>query len=340
MPVRRVASTIVLLLAAWPCELPARTPARPDPAAGLTVKDRIGILNAAGFQASANGQTASISCDGRDVPNKPGIAAVDLTGDGKPEFVLLSQRTCPGTPQPPVQVDVVMRRPDGVWQNILSATGTLKPAEGATAGWRNLTLVNGTRTSNFVHDPATERYANVSDLQARRNMALAIRPTPYAAGTVPTANWTMPMAMGSLAPGDIAALLTAAGYKKVGGAWKGCGGTSAAQLFEEDQLGPDQSAITDLNGDGKPEVMVYDASTDCHGMAGTAFTILTPVPGGWKKVFADGEGLPEPRDTRSRSGWRDVVAGGPGFCHGLYRNDGKGYVLVGQVAETPGACSR
>jgi hypothetical protein len=342
MVIRSVAPLIAAMIAAFPLAAGAQAPARPNAGfpAGMAVKDRIEILQAAGFTASANGQNVSISCGEKEVPNRPGVGLVDLTGDGKPEFVVLGQRACPGETAPPIQVDIVMRRTDGIWQNILSARGTIKPAEGATAGWRNLTVVNGTKISAFVHDAAADRYANVSDLQARKNIALAIRPTKYPPGTLPTAGWAMPMAVGSLTPGDIAAIFTAAGYKRVGAGWKGCGGTSDAGLFEEDQLGPDQSSIADLNGDGQPEVMVYDASTECYGNTGTAFTILSPVPGGWKVVFRDGAGMPGILDTRSRTGWRDVVTGGPGFCHEAYRNDGKGYAAFRQVAEMPGACSR
>jgi len=339
-----VAAAIILTvspLAGAGAQAPASAPARPSAGfpPAMPVKDRVEILQAAGFDVVANAQSVGISCGEKTIPNKPGVGATDLTGDGKPEYVVLSQRTCPGAAPPPIQVDIVMRRPDGVWQNILEARGAIKPAEGTTAGWRNLNVVNGTKVSAFVHDPASERYANTSDLQARKNVALAVRPTKYPPGTLPTAGWTMPMAVGSLSPGDIAALFTAAGYKKVGAGWKGCGGSSDAGLFEEDQLGGDQSSIADLNGDGQAEVMVFDASTECHGNAGTAFTILTPVPGGWKAVFRDGEGVPELLDTKSRTGWRDVVTAGPGFCHQAYRNDGKGYAPFRQVAEMPGACS-
>ncbi len=339
-----IATLAALTLAA----LPGVAVAAPDAPArsgagfptGMPVKDRIGILNAAGFSVSSNGQTVTIYCSEKEVPSKPGVGALDLTGDGKPEYVLLSQHSCPGEAAAPMQVDIVMRRPDGIWQNILSAQGALKPAGGVTAGWKNLSIANGAKLSAFVHDVAGERYANVSDLQARKNMMLAIRPTKYAPGALPTAGWAMPMALGSLAPGDIAAIFTTAGFRRVGGVWKGCDGTSDAHLFEENQLGPDQSSITDLNGDGHPEVMVYDESSECHGQAGAAFTILSPVPGGWKVVFRDGEGYPEVRDTRSKTGWSDVVAGGPGFCHQLYRNDGKGYQSFRQVAEMPGGCAR
>lgn len=320
----------------------ADVPLRPGAGfpAGMSAKDRIGILNAAGFQVSPDAKHVAIYCGDKEVPNAPGVGSIELTGDNTPEYVLLSQQMCPGEASPPVRVDIIMRRPDGIWQNILSAEGALKSAQGITAGWKNLAVATGSATLAFVHDAASGRYANVSDVQARTNMALAIRPTKYPPATLPTAGWPTPMTMGSLNPGDIAAIFTAAGYQRIAGVWKGCGGTSEAHLFEESQLGASQSSITDLSGDGQPEVMVYDESSECYGQAGASFTIVTPVAGGWKVVFASGEGFPEIRDTRSKAGWLDVVAGGPGFCHALYRNDGKGYQDLRQVAERPGGCSR
>jgi hypothetical protein len=86
--------------------------------------------------------------------------------------------------------------------------------------------------------------------------------------------------------------------------------------------------------------MVYDESSGGYGQAGSAFNILSPVAGGWKVVFASGEGYPEVRDTKSTAGWRDIVAGGPGFCDELYRNDGRGYKVLRKVAEKPDGCSR
>ncbi len=304
----------------------------------MSLKDRIDIVNSAGYQITDDGRTVYIYCDDAKVPTTPGVMSLDVTGDGKADYVMLGQRNCPGQPATGVQTDIVSRRPDGVWQNILSVQGTLKPGEGATDGWRNLIVVKGTRTINYVHNPETEQYANIADLKAHKTLALASVPTRTAPGVLPTAGWTAPYSMANLTPGDLAAILIAAGYKHKAGKWTGCGGSSDVALFDEDQLS-DTLPITDLNSDGQPEVMVYDASSECYGNTGMSFNIVTPVPGGWKLIFEGGEGMPLVQGTKNASGWRDVVAGGSGFCHELYRYNGKAYVGFKQFEETKGACS-
>ena len=307
--------------------------------ASMSLKDRIEIVNSAGYQITPNGQTVSIYCGDTEVPVHPVVASIDFTGDGKPDYLFLSEHNCPGETPVPIQADIVAKRPDGVWQNILSVQGAPKPGAGTTDGWRDLNVTSGTQVTPYVHDPVTERYASVSTLHARKNLALAAVPTKTAPGVMPTSKWAAPYVMGDIPPGDLAAILIAAGYKHVKGKWKGCNGTSDVALFEDDQLGKD-GPLSDLNGDGQPEVMVSDASTECYGDTGTSFSIVTPVPGGWKLIFTGGEGVPEVQPTRSKSGWRDVVAGGPGFCHRLYRYNGKTYADFSSFEETKGACSR
>jgi len=306
--------------------------------ASLPLKDRIEIMQAAGYQITPDGRSVTVYCGDREVRQQPVVGSLDLTGDGKLDYLVMGTIDCPGEPPVPIKSDIVARRPDGIWQNILAVKGAPKPAEGSTDGWRNLTVTKGTQALSYVHDPVTQRYSLVSTIQARRNFALADRPTRPAANALPTAGWAVPYAMGSIPPGDLAAILIAAGYKRVGGKWKGCDGLSDVELFEDDQF-DGAAPIMDLNGDGQPEVMVADSSTECYGIAGTHFNIVTPVPGGWSLILESGEGFPVVQDSRNAAGWRDVVAGGPGFCHGLYRHDGKAYAAFRQVEETKGACS-
>jgi hypothetical protein len=305
----------------------------------MPLKDRIDIMSAAGYELTPNGQTVLIYCADSKIPTRPGVGSVDLTGDGKLEYIILGERKCPDETPIPIKSDIIMRRPDGVWQNILSVEGAPKPAEGTTDGWRNINVVKGTRVTPYIHDTQTEQYSSVSTVQARKNLALAITPAKTAPGTLPTAGWKAPYEMGSVAPNSLAAILTEAGYKRTAGQWTGCGGSSAVGLFEDEQFGGD-GPVVDLNGDGQPEVMVYDASSECYGNAGSQFNIVTPVPGGWRLIFAGGEGMPLVQATKSPTGWRDVVAGGPGFCHGLYRYNGKTYVYLKSVEEMKGACKR
>ena len=123
----------------------------------------------------------------------------------------------------------------------------------------------------------------------------------------------------------------------MGGAWKGCDGASEASLPADDNV-INGAPIMDINGDGKPEVIVADGSYECYGNNGGQFHILTPVPGGWREI-AEAQDMPIFLPTKSQTGWRDFSNGGPGFCHQRYRNDGKGYEAVGQYAESPGGCS-
>ncbi|WP_157216349.1 hypothetical protein [Flavisphingomonas formosensis] len=305
----------------------------------LPLKDRIDIVNAAGYQITPDGRSVFVYCGDTKMPNRPVVAQIDVNGDGKTEYMVLGERKCPGEPPVPITADIVMRDARGIWQNILSVHGSPKWADGTTNGWRNLTIVQGARATAYVHDVEGQRYANASDLEARKNLALPASPTRTAAGVVPTAGWTAPYSMGAISPGDLAAILTAAGYKRIRGKWTGCDGVSEVHIFGEDQLAGDGPVI-DLNGDGRPEVMVYDESDQCYGNVGMHFNIVTPVPGGWKLIFASGEGMPLVQDSKNAAGWRDVVAGGPGFCHSLYRFNGRVYADFRSYEETKGACSQ
>jgi hypothetical protein len=332
-----VATVFLILLAGQACAAPPQASAGFPPT--MPLKDRIDIMNAAGYEITPNGQNVFVYCGETKTANQPAVGAVDLTGDGKAEYIILGERKCPGETTIPIKSDIIMRRPDGVWQNILSVQGAPKPGEGATDGWRNLNVVNGSRITPYVHDAQSEQYSSISTLNARKNLVLAVSPSRAAPGTLPTAAWKAPYEMGSIAPGDLAAILTAVGYKRTGGKWTGCGGSSDVMLFEDTGLG-DYGPVTDLNGDGQPEVMVYDSSSECYGSAGMQFNIVTPTPAGWKLIFAGGEGMPLVQQSKGPSGWRDVAAGGPGFCHGLYRYNGKSYVYLKSIEETKGACAQ
>ena len=95
----------------------------------------------------------------------------------------------------------------------------------------------------------------------------------------------------------------AGGFKHDGKAWKGCEGSSSVDK--------DGVEIKDLNGDGRPEAVITDSSTECYGKAGQGFTILMAVPGGWK-TMAHETGIPMFLDARGAQGYPDIEVGGPG----------------------------
>jgi hypothetical protein len=89
----------------------------------------------------------------------------------------------------------------------------------------------------------------------------------------------------------------------------------------------DGPSIRDLNGDGRPEVIVTSSGLFCYGMAGVAFDIVTPTANGWRRVFGE-TGIPIFR-PRPGAAWPDIIVGGPGTCFPRDRWNGHEYVLAG-----------
>ena len=139
-------------------------------------------------------------------------------------------------------------------------------------------------------------------------------------GSYPTDGWKAPVKFAQLPPAEQASILTAGGFRRAGSAWKGCEGASS--------VGKDGVEIRDLNGDGRPEAIITDSSTDCYGMAGQGFTIVRAVPGGWKKM-AQETGIPMFLAARGAENYPDIEVGGPGACFPVERWNGKTYRLAG-----------
>lgn len=117
---------------------------------------------------------------------------------------------------------------------------------------------------------------------------------------------------------ETTAIFAAAGAVKRGARWMIC----TQDLDASARI--DQ--IEDLNGDGRPEALVSEDGTYCHGASGTGFTLLSKQPNGkWKSMLAS-DGIPEFLKTRGVGGWPDVSVGGPGFCFPVLRWNGRAYV--------------
>lgn len=83
--------------------------------------------------------------------------------------------------------------------------------------------------------------------------------------------------------------------------------------------------VADLNGDGRPEAIVSEDGSYCHGPAGTGFTLLSQqADGQWKTILAI-DGIPEFLKTKGAGGWPDISIGGPGFCFPVLRWNGRVY---------------
>jgi hypothetical protein len=131
----------------------------------------------------------------------------------------------------------------------------------------------------------------------------------------------------TLTEADKAAAFRAAGFKPFGRQWKRCVEDPSPSY----QPGAIQEVL-DLNKDGRPEVVVVETSSFCHGGEGEWFAVLSREPSGaWRQVLETGGvfvAMPS-----AANGWQEIMVGGPGFTHPALRYNGKQYVQHRMVKE-------
>ena len=163
--------------------------------------------------------------------------------------------------------------------------GSLHATGAASRGWFVLAATSAGRTKELRYDghvyasadhapgaaPAPADRAQDGDVAP----AADAEPAPKG-GRYPTEAWKAPVKFAQLSPAEQASIMTAAGYKRVGKAWKGCEGSSSVDK--------DGVEIRDLNGDGRPEAVITASGYECYGNAGQGFAVLRAVPGGWKTM--------------------------------------------------------
>jgi hypothetical protein len=118
---------------------------------------------------------------------------------------------------------------------------------------------------------------------------------------------------------DRVAIFKAAGAVQREGRWVICADDPATSGAVIEQ-------VRDLNGDGRPEAVVVEDGSFCHGAAGTGYTLLGRQPDASWKVIDFNSGVPEFLDTVGEGGWPDISVGGPGFCFPVLRWNGSAYV--------------
>lgn len=111
----------------------------------------------------------------------------------------------------------------------------------------------------------------------------------------------------SLTAEELAAAFTAAGFRQdADGRWIRCEEDPPTLSYQ-----PGAAEVTDLNGDGTPEVWITEGSLFCYGNTGNAFVLLTRDGSGWRTLL-DEVGMLLPLETQ-HDGWPDIEVGGPGF---------------------------
>ncbi len=121
----------------------------------------------------------------------------------------------------------------------------------------------------------------------------------------------------AITPADRTAIYRAAGAAKRGAAWVVCAEQQGAVARIE--------TPGDLNGDGRPEAVVSEDGSFCHGMTGTGFVLVSKQADGRWKQMTSMSGIPEFLKTRGVGGWPDISVGGPGFCFPVLRWNGREY---------------
>lgn len=124
---------------------------------------------------------------------------------------------------------------------------------------------------------------------------------------------------------DKAAVFKAAGAVKRNGLWVIC--QPPADSGASASSGAVIDLVRDMNGDGRPEVVVSDGGSYCYGHAESGFQLLSQQANGRWKVITSNSGIPEILKTKGKGGWPDISVGGPGFCFPVERWNGKTYVL-------------
>ncbi|WP_159981523.1 MULTISPECIES: hypothetical protein [unclassified Novosphingobium] len=130
------------------------------------------------------------------------------------------------------------------------------------------------------------------------------------------------LAQAGLSPAEKTAVFRAGGFKLQGGKWRACGDPGTASY-----AAGAVETVKDLNGDGRPEVVLTEGSTYCFGNTGTGFKLLSKQADGTWKLITESEGIATFLATKGAGGWPDIEIGGPGFCFPVERWNGRAYVV-------------
>lgn len=165
---------------------------------------------------------------------------------------------------------------------------------------------------NFRRDgtPASGKLIECAPLRKNQMRIAPLMLTFVLAGSVSPALCADPQ----LSPGEVVTAFKAAGFILKGKKWVACA---------EGHVGE----VRDINGDGLPEAIITESGTECHGMTGEGYSLVSKQPSGTWKLMSGGTGIPLFLTSRGVGGWPDLQVGGPGFCFPVLRWNGKNYGL-------------
>ncbi|MGE0624133.1 MAG: hypothetical protein AB7I04_05270 [Pseudomonadales bacterium] len=96
--------------------------------------------------------------------------------------------------------------------------------------------------------------------------------------------------------------------------------------------------LEDLNGDGDPELSVNGGNTCLAGGTGAVLLIFSRNQDSRYRPVLNVIALGYQITGERIDGWPDLLLGGPGFCHPVWRWNGARYDFHHAQAEEPGGC--
>jgi hypothetical protein len=96
--------------------------------------------------------------------------------------------------------------------------------------------------------------------------------------------------------------------------------------------------LDDLNGDGRPELSVNGGNTCSAGSTGAVLWLLGRGPDGRYRLVLSTLALGYRATGHRVDGYPDLVLGGPGFCHAVWRWTGSEYAFDRNEPEVADGC--
>lgn len=130
-------------------------------------------------------------------------------------------------------------------------------------------------------------------------------------------------AQNQLSDADRSAAFHAAGFEQVGNQWRACD-APADSVYTPGKI----EEVRDLDGDGRPEAIITEASTFCYGGDEVGFSIVSKQSDASWKLIASGAGVATVLNTKGIGSWPDIEIGGQGFCFPVQRWNGSEYRII------------
>jgi hypothetical protein len=244
-----------------------------------------------------------------------------LNADKRPEALFIDQSSCYA---PTGRYFAVLTKEGGAWRALTNGTGTVQSQRTRTAGWLDLRVAEPGCTKDFRFQG--NRYAPASNCEGSSVEAAAPpQPAPQASAPVLAAK---PQAATGGAPTKLssaeeAAAFKAAGFSRRGNKWRTDCDDASSPSYEPGAI----DKVADLNGDGRPEVLITEGGTSCYGRTGQGYFVVTKLANGGWKLVTNGTGGAEFLNTKGAEGWPDLQVNGPGFCFPVLRWNGREYAL-------------